>query len=166
MSEPRLYLYRKAGREVWDAEMWLSDGRRRVWRTGIADKGAAMTAARARLEALTDVQTVVPGDSACMGDGFAVPAVGIGATALDAALLDEPATACASAEMDAPESACERAIEQAASAETAGVLALAQASERHAQALQTPAKARKMGTLKRFDRWFFGDLASLWRGRA
>ena len=52
MSEPRLYLYRKAGREVWDAEMWLSDGRRRVWRTGIADRDEAEGAARARLEFL------------------------------------------------------------------------------------------------------------------
>jgi len=52
MREPRLYLYRKAGRTVWDAEMWLPDGRR-TWRTGIADRESAERAARARLEALT-----------------------------------------------------------------------------------------------------------------
>lgn len=52
MSEPRLYLYRKAGREVWDAEMWLPDGRRRVWRTGIADRAEAEAAAQKRLKEL------------------------------------------------------------------------------------------------------------------
>jgi hypothetical protein len=50
MSEPRLYLYRKAGRTIWDAEMWLPDGRRTTWRTGLTDRDAAERAARKRLE--------------------------------------------------------------------------------------------------------------------
>lgn len=53
MAEPRLYMYRKAGREVWDAEMWLPDGRRTTWRTGRADREDATHAARERLSSLT-----------------------------------------------------------------------------------------------------------------
>jgi hypothetical protein len=97
VSETRLYLYRKAGREVWDAEMWLPDGCRRVWRTGIADRDAAEKAAGARLEALVASMT----------------------TALPVA---------------------------AASASAAGA----------AQALGPTLS-------ERFDRWFFGELASLWK---
>ena len=52
MSKPRLYLYRKAGRSVWDAEMWLPDGRRTVWRTGQSERSAAEQAARMRLDGL------------------------------------------------------------------------------------------------------------------
>jgi hypothetical protein len=52
MREPRLYLYRKAGRSVWDAEMWLPDGRRTTWRTGLPDRDQAEHAARERLKRL------------------------------------------------------------------------------------------------------------------
>ena len=126
MSEPRLYLYRKAGREVWDAEMWLPDGRRRVWRTGIVDKVAAMAAAQVRLEALAAVQAVVPVDGECLADE------------------------------------CSPVVSPEPIAEVSATLA----SEEQAQTLQTPENAKKMGALGRFDGWFFGDLASLWRTRA
>lgn len=52
MREPRLYLYRKAGRSVWDAEMWLPDGRRTAWRTGLVDRDRAEHAAREQLKRL------------------------------------------------------------------------------------------------------------------
>jgi hypothetical protein len=161
MSEPRLYLYRKAGREVWDAEMWLSDGRRRVWRTGITDKIAAMAAARVRLEALADVQTVAPIEGGCMVDECA-PAVSPEASARDTVLMHEQVEAPSCAATDGPASAAEGLHAPAAGAKT-GVVP---ATEERAQALQTPGKAQEMGSLGKFDRWFFGDLASLWRGRA
>jgi hypothetical protein len=157
MSEPRLYLYRKAGREVWDAEMWLSDERRRVWRTGITDKSAAMVAARARLEALAEVQTVAPIKGGCMVNECA-PAVSPEASAQDAVLMPEQLEAPSCAATDAPASADEGPHAHVAGAEAGGALA----SEERAQALQTPEKAQEMGVLGRFDRWFFGDLSSLW----
>jgi hypothetical protein len=135
-DRPRLYLYRKTSREVWDAEMWLSNGRRRVWRTGIVDKVAAMAAAQVRLEALAAVQIAA-----------AVP-------------LPEPADPRANAATDAPAGVCERLLEQTKST----AADLSPASEEQAQALQPPEKAREKGALTRFDRWFFSDLASLWRG--
>jgi hypothetical protein len=150
VSEPRLYLYRKAGREVWDAEMWLSDGRRRVWRTGIKDKSAAMAAARVRLEALAAVQTVSP-----------IEGVSPSSSAQDAELLAEHAEAPLCAAVDA-QAGVERPVMQLA---TAGV-GVAPASEERSPALQTLEKSREEGSLSRFDRWFFGDLASLWRARA
>jgi hypothetical protein len=52
MRKPRLYLYRKAGRTVWDAEIWLPDGRRTTWRTGCAERDHAERAARDRLATL------------------------------------------------------------------------------------------------------------------
>ncbi len=159
VSEPRLYLYRKAGREVWDAEMWLPDGRRRVWRTGITVKGAAMEAARVRLEALAAAQTVAPIRSGGLADGCA-PAVSTCASAPDAAPLPEHVPAGGA--MDAPASAGGRPLEQAAISEAGAALA----PEEHSQALQTPSEVREVGALSRFDRWFFGDLASLWRARA
>jgi hypothetical protein len=169
MSESRLYLYRKAGREVWDAEMWLPDGRRRVWRTGIADKGAATAAAQARLKALAAVQTVAPIGGGCMVNECA-PVVSPSADARDAALLleqaDVPSCAAVKAQAcaatDAPASAGGSPHAQAAGAEPDVALV----SEEQAQAFQTPGKAQEMGALGRFDRWFFGDLASLWRARA
>jgi len=161
VSEPRLYLYRKAGREVWDAEMWLPDGRRRVWRTGIADKGAAMAAAQARLEALAAVQPVVHIEGGCMADEGA-PAVSADASARDAVSMREQAESPSCAATDAPASADERPHAQVEGAETVAVLT----SEKRTQALQTAGKAQIMGALGRFDRWFFGDLASLWRARA
>jgi hypothetical protein len=61
MREPRVYLYRKAGREIWDAELWLGDGRRKVWRTGECDRAAAEAAAWERLGELQgSVQPVMP----------------------------------------------------------------------------------------------------------
>ena len=55
MREPRLYLYRKAGRSVWDAELLLPDGRRRTWRTGTTDRSEAERLAQERLEETTAV---------------------------------------------------------------------------------------------------------------
>jgi hypothetical protein len=40
------------------------------------------------------------------------------------------------------------------------------ASEVPAQSIQPLAKVREDGILSRFDRWFFDDLALLWRARA
>jgi len=55
VADSRLYLYRKAGRSVWDAEFHLPDGRRRTWRTGLTDRDQAEHAARERLERMTEV---------------------------------------------------------------------------------------------------------------
>ena len=57
MAEPRVYLYRKAGRTVWDAEMWLPDGRRTTWRTGRVDRDHAEREARDRLASLIGAPT-------------------------------------------------------------------------------------------------------------
>jgi hypothetical protein len=153
MAEPRLYLYRKAGREVWDAEMWLPDGRRRVWRTGMADRNAALAAAGARLEALAGVQSAAPIEAGGLG-GARAPVASMGGSARMTTPLLEQAKAPANAPMCEPASAGERIPAEAASADAGRTLA----SEGRAQALQTPETARKMGTLERFDRWFFADL--------
>jgi hypothetical protein len=157
MIAPRVYMYRKAGREVWDAEMWLPDGRRRVWRTGIADRADAEQAARARLEALAAIQTAEHGERECLADN--APTVSLGAGVPDAAILPAQQASAASAAMDAEGSAGERPPAQEACDEAS----LALASETWAQVVQTPQKARPMGAFSRFDRWFFRDLASLWR---
>jgi hypothetical protein len=159
VSESRLYLYRKAGREVWDAEMWLSDGRRRVWRTGIVDKVAATAAAQVRLEALAAVQAVAPVEGECLADECS-PVVSPEARARNAALPSEQAPSRAAT--DALASDAEHPDELAASDEAGA----APASEDRVQAFQTPEKTRQRGAFGRFDRWFFGDLASLWRSRA
>ena len=154
-SEPRLYLYRKAGREVWDAEMWLPDGCRRVWRTGISNKDAAMAAARARLEALATVQTVAPPLGERLEDGSA-PAMSPGASAGDGTPSLAQAEAPASAAMGAQPSAGDRPTLARADTDAGAALA----SETQAQGLQMPARAQAAGALARFDRWFFSDL---WR---
>jgi hypothetical protein len=145
MSEPRLYLYRKAGREVWDAEMWLPDGRRRVWRTGIADRDAAERAARARLEAL------VASTAATVS-----PVVGASATTADD---DVGVTAQVASAVEAAEDAgTEPMTESGISA------SVAKQAEQTAPVVE--AQARGATWSERFDRWFFGELASLWRARA
>jgi len=141
VSEPRLYLYRKAGREVWDAEMWLPDGRRRVWRTGIADRDAAKRAAQERLEALvastTAAVSAVVGASAAADDDSAGVAAQVGSVVgVPADAETEPMT-----EMGISASVAEQA------AQTAPVVA---------------SHARGATWSERFDRWFFGELASLW----
>jgi hypothetical protein len=139
MSEPRLYLYRKAGREVWDAEMWLPDGRRRVWRTGIADRDAA------RLEAL------VASTAATVS-----PVVGASATTADD---DVGVTAQVASAVEAAEDAgTEPMTESGISA------SVAKQAEQTAPVVE--AQARGATWSERFDRWFFGELASLWRARA
>jgi hypothetical protein len=52
LAAPRLYLHRKAGRSVWDAEFWLPDGRRKTWRTGLTDRAEAERIAKDRLETM------------------------------------------------------------------------------------------------------------------
>ena len=142
MSEPRLYLYRKAGREVWDAVMWLPDGRRRVWRTGIADRDAAERAAQERLEALVAATTAAVS-----------PAVDASATTADD---DVGVTAQVGSVVAAPADAGTEPMTEtgtsASVAEQAAPVVAVQASE--------------ATWSERFDRWFFGELASLWRARA
>jgi hypothetical protein len=121
MIAPRVYMYRKAGREVWDAEMWLPDGRRRVWRTGIADRADAEQAARARLEALAAIQTAEHGERECLADN--APTVSLGAGVPDAAILPAQQASAASAAMDAEGSAGERPPAQEACDEASLALA-------------------------------------------
>jgi hypothetical protein len=80
MREPRLYLYRKAGRAVWDAEMWLPDGRRTTWRTGCAEWDHAERAARDRLA------TLVAGSES----GAMAPPAEISSPPTPAVLADRP----------------------------------------------------------------------------
>jgi hypothetical protein len=160
VSEPRLYLYRKAGREVWDAEMWLPDGRRRGWRTGITDKVAAMAAARERLEALAAVQTVAPIEGVCTADACA-PVMSPSAIARDAGVLAERAEAPLYTGGNAQASAGKHRLAQTTSSEAP----VAMASEDRAQAIQMPEKAREPRALARFDRWFFSDFRTLWGSR-
>jgi hypothetical protein len=88
MPKARLYLYRKAGREIWDAEMWLPDGRRRVWRTGIVERDAAEGAARARLEALAASPAM--GASAVSDDVSGVPVQVVSAVTAPVEAATEP----------------------------------------------------------------------------
>ena len=142
MSEPRLYLYRKAGREVWDAEMWLPDGRRRVWRTGIADRDAAERAAQERLEALVISTT-----------GAVSPAVGASATTADD---DVGVTAQVGSVVGAPvDAGAEPMTEMGTSA------GVAEQTEQAAPAVVVQAHVATWSG--RFDRWFFGELATLFR---
>jgi hypothetical protein len=145
MSEPRLYLYRKAGREVWDAEMWLPDGRRRVWRTGTADRDAAERAAQERLEALVAATTAAVS-----------PAVGASATTADD---DVAVTAQVASAVEAAEDAGTEPM-----TETGTSASVAEQTEQAAPL--AVAQARGATWSERFDRWFFGELASLWRARA
>ena len=133
MASPRLYLYRKAGRTVWDAEMWLSDGGRRVWRTGIEDRTTAESAARARLEALN-----LPAQPAIEGI----------------------ARASAQASSDAQIPVIARA-EAFARARVEGMPSGSKEGMRTTPA-STNDQPRAHGWSDRLDRWFFGDLASLW----
>ena len=136
MSESRLYLYRKAGREIWDAEMWLPDGRRRVWRTGIADRDAAERAAKERLEALVASTTAAVS-----------LAVGASATAADD---DVGVTAQVAIAAEAPvDAGTEPMTESGTSASVA-----------EQAAPMVVARARGASWSERFDRWFFGELAS------
>jgi hypothetical protein len=142
MSEPRLYLYRKAGREVWDAEMWLPGGRRRVWRTGIADHDAAERAAQERLEALVASTTAAVSPAAGASATAADDHVGVMTAQVESAVITpveagtEPMT-----EAGTPASAPEQ-------------------TEQAAPVVEAHARGATWST--RFDRWFFGELASLW----
>jgi hypothetical protein len=144
MSELRLYLYRKAGREVWDAEMWLPDGRRRVWRTGIADRDEAQEAARARLESLVASTAAAP------------PVAGASATAADD---DVGGTAQIGNVVEAPVDA-----EAEPMTGTGTPASVAEQTEQTAPVVE--AQARGATWSERFDRWLFAELASLWRARA
>ena len=141
MPGPRLYLYRKAGREVWDAEMWLPDGRRRVWRTGIADRDAAERAAQERLEALV-IST----------RGAVSPAVGANATAADD---DVDVTAQVANAVEAAEDAGTEPM-------TGSGISASVAEQTGQTAPVVASQAREVTWSERFDRWFFGELASLW----
>jgi hypothetical protein len=137
VSEPRLYLYRKAGREIWDAEMWLPDGQRRVWRTGITDRAEAETAARMRLENLS-----VPASAAS-----ASPTV---ANLPSEADLQQPAL---------PELTTVLATSRTPAARPTGPADLPPRSQPKVAGASPPAH----GWADRFDHWFFGELASLLR---
>jgi len=139
MSESRLYLYRKAGREVWDAEMWLPDGRRRVWRTGMVDRDEAEQAAKRRLEALlTDEPAVL---------------ARAGAAKVSAGGSGNPTVVVADA----------RKMPFAAANTLPLISATTSAGQDAPSAPTHVAKAHTMGWTERFDRWFFGDLALLRR---
>jgi hypothetical protein len=146
MSEPRLYLYRKAGREVWDAEMWLPDGRRRAWRTGIADRDVAEAAARARLESLVASTTAAVSPAVDASAAAADDHVGVTTAQL--------ANAVEAAEDAGTEPMTESGI-------SASVGEKAEQTEPVVEV-----QARGATWSEQFDRWFFGELASLWRAGA
>lgn len=131
MSERRVYLYRKAGREVWDAEMWLSDGRRRVWRTGIVGRDAAEDAAWARLKTLEQTPGAVGGNSTVQ--------TGADGGGGDGAQAARPVRRDFVSEMAEP----------------------GRATEKRAAVVAADAPAASWG--ERFDRWFFGELTSLFQ---
>lgn len=135
-SEPRLYLYRKAGRKVWDAEMWLPDGNRRVWRTGVCDREQARAAAQAKLQTLlnsdarADVQTSVL-----------------------AAQKRAPEVA------QAPVTAENTGTKPFTDTTTADVVTLVEP----VRTANSQASDASDEIFRRFDRWFFGELSSLFR---
>jgi hypothetical protein len=51
-TAPRVYVYRKSGRTVWDVEIWLPDGTRKTWRSGLEDREAALSAGFDHAQAL------------------------------------------------------------------------------------------------------------------
>ena len=142
MSEPRLYLYRKTGREVWDAEMWLPDGCRRVWRTGITDRAEAENAARMRLGNLL------------------APALGASDARTGASSLSEADVHAVPSGAPAVPIACAMPV-----VPPMGPDDLAARSQSEVASAPSPARPSR-GWGHRFDHWFFGDLASLWRARA
>lgn len=50
-TAPRVYVYRKSGRTVWDVEIWLPDGKRKTWRSGLHDRESALRAGHERARA-------------------------------------------------------------------------------------------------------------------
>jgi hypothetical protein len=141
MARVRLYLYRKAGREVWDAEMWLPDGRRRVWRTGISDRAKAEAAAQARLEEMLALAS---------GAGE-----GVRTTCVCASDSDE------SRELPHPPPD-EGALSVVQSLATS--IARPSVSTRQPETQLAPPATPETtapGLSERFDRWVFGDLKAL-----
>ena len=64
LPAPRVYVYRKSGRAVWDVEIWLPDGTRRTWRSGLEDREAALRAGLERAQALIAPPDAGASDSA------------------------------------------------------------------------------------------------------
>lgn len=64
---PRVYVYRKSGRTVWDVEIWLPDGTRKTWRSGLEDREAALTAGIQRAQAMLALPRISPPDSSAGG---------------------------------------------------------------------------------------------------
>jgi hypothetical protein len=125
--------------------MWLPDGRRRVWRTGIADRDAAERAAQERLE------TLVASTTAAVS-----PAVDASAAAADDRVGVTTAPLANAVEV-AEDAGTEPMTESGRSA------SVAEQAEQAAPVVGAQAGGATWS--ERFDRWFFGELASLWRAR-
>ena len=61
---PRVYVYRKSGRTIWDVEIWLPDGTRKTWRSGLEEREAALSAGLERARAMLVLPDVGTPDAA------------------------------------------------------------------------------------------------------
>jgi hypothetical protein len=74
-AAPRVYVYRKSGRAVWDVEIWLPNGTRKTWRSGLADREVALRAGFERAQALIAPPDAGASDSATVATEVPTAAV-------------------------------------------------------------------------------------------
>jgi hypothetical protein len=141
-TAPRVYVYRKSGRTVWDVEIWLPDGTRKTWRSGLEDREAARRAGLERAQALLVLQDESVPDIAPLALEAPMQEVRSGSLASD------PAPSHTAA-IEAPRPTVHGCEERQISGPPAGVVPSGQ-TVRQLLSFQN--------LLGRFDQWFWGQL--------
>jgi hypothetical protein len=141
-TAPRVYVYRKSGRTVWDVEIWLPDGKRKTWRSGLEDREAALHAGLERAQALLALPDAGAPDSALADVEAPMPAVRPDVLASDSS----PPQAVA---MEAPKPTVQGCEERQIAGTPAEVVPCGQTAR--------PSRSSQ-NLLDRFDRWFWGQL--------
>jgi hypothetical protein len=141
-TAPRVYVYRKSGRTVWDVEIWLPDGKRKTWRSGLEDREAALRAGLERAQALLALPEASAPDSAPVDDEAPMPAVRAGSIASDSAPSH-------TADIEALMPTVQGYEEHQISGTPTGVVPCGHVAE--------PSRTFQ-NVLDRFDRWFWSQL--------
>jgi hypothetical protein len=141
-SAPRVYVYRKSGRTVWDVEIWLPDGTRKTWRSGLEDREAALHAGRERAQALFALPEARSPDSALCDFEAPMPAVRVGGVASDSAPLH-------AVDIEAPRPTVQGCEEGEITSTPTRVVLCGQTAR--------PSRSCH-NLLDRFDQWFWGQL--------